>query len=147
MEALQLIRECDNDFWDLDEGLDKHIDQMNSSDSVRTMYSKRGESQFDIGLASYLTICYIKNVEELIHNNICDELTKKFAFRHLCKLEIEFKSPQIENDTSDTAAPYLKYISGGQYWNIYHVKFQLEGGSSADHNEFWSVLTESLSRL
>jgi hypothetical protein len=30
-EALELIRNCDNEFWDLDNNLDKYIDRINEN--------------------------------------------------------------------------------------------------------------------
>ena len=145
-KALAHIRNCGDEFWDLDPDLDKYIDLVNLSPNVRTMYSKRGRGTFGNGLGSYLTVCYAKEVESQILNEINSKLKTTFETKRWCEFLSQLRQPKIEQE-NDGANPYLQYIVDPNYWNIYNIRFELKGGSSDDHDRFWTILSEELSKL
>jgi hypothetical protein len=145
-DALAHVRNCDDDFWNLDEALDKHVDVINTNSHVRTMYSRKGRNRLGPGLESYLTICFTKNVEEKIKDEIEVDLKNSFSDKPNCTIVVYHEPPRVEVD-DDEAAPYLKYIVDPEYWNVHHIKFEIKGGNSAEHDMFWTILSRKLSEM
>jgi hypothetical protein len=144
--ALSHIRACGDERWDLDEGLDGHIDFINVNDKVRTMYSRKGPNQLGSGMESYLYICYTRDVEDKIKNEVVPSLISSFANMRNCDFAFRFEAPQVNLDEGEVS-PCQKYIEHRDYWNVFNVKFELKGGNSGQHEEFWSILSTTLSRL
>lgn len=145
-KAVALIKTCTDDFWPLDDGLEEHIDLINLSQNVRTMYSRRGKNRSGDGLESYLDICYVKETESQIRNLVESVLQSTFAGKHNCKFEFQYKSPRVQIP-NEKAPECLKYIEDANYWNIHHIRFELKGGFQDDHTLFWTILSGSLSKL
>ena len=144
VKALKFLKDSGNDVWKLDDQVEEHIDRINCNGKVHTMYSKRGRRLGDHN--SYLTICYIREVEGKIRQVIAPKLNTAFENNHFRKFEIEFRPPRIVPAT-EGADPCLKYIDDPNYWNIHNVKFELKGGHSQDHETFWTILPDELSNL
>ncbi len=144
--ALELIKSCQSDSWKLDDLVEEHIDRINRNPRVFTMYSKRSPSAFGRNYSSYPTICYIREVEDKIVQEIAPKLTAAFENNDFRKFEIHCRKPRIEVP-AEGVGPHLKYINDPNYWNIYNIKFELKGGYSQDHERFWTILPDELSKL
>ena len=110
------------------------------------MYSRKGRNRSGFGLESYLKICYTKDVEVQIRTEIEPNMKVAFGSKPSCELVIYYNSPRIQVENKE-AASFLKYIEDVNYWNIFHIKFELKGGYADEHDNFWTILSESLSKL
>lgn len=144
-KALQLIGNCKNDFWDLDDSISEHLNIINNTPNVRTMYSRRGWNRSGIGLESYLTICYTQTIESQLINDIVPILRVRFLNLKYCEFKFYVERPRIQNEGE--VAPYLEYIAHRDYWNVHHLKLELKGGFNDSHDLFWNMLTELLCKL
>jgi len=142
--ALAHIKNCDHKDWDLDEGLVGYIDKINLNPKIRTMYSKRGRL-LGYGQHSYLVICYIKDAESTLKNEVEPALRLQFR-SNLYAFSINPEFPRIDSETAG-ADPCLKYIADPSYWNIHRIRYQLKGGGNDDHDRFWNQLKELLSAV
>lgn len=149
--ALDLIRSCDSEFWSLDRDLDEYIDRINRNSNVRTMYSRNGSAHMNDLLGSYLTICYSENLEPNILNSLVPALKSKFLELEELELgELEFEytlNEPYKQDSDKDVHPYLKYINHADYWNVYHIRFELRSYFSDHHKFFWDYLSSKLSKL
>jgi hypothetical protein len=145
-KALAHIRACGDKFWDLDDNLDNHIDNINRNDNVRTMYSRRGKNRTGFGLESYLTICYTQEIENKIKDEFVPRLNSYFADNKQCSFVTYYNPPRVDIDNEE-AAEFLKYIEHPDYWNILNLKLELKGGNSEEHDKFWNLLSGTLSKL
>jgi len=126
-DALTHIRDCDNENWDLDEGLGSFIDTINSNSRIRTMSSKRGRL-LGYGQHSYLVICYAKEIELKLRKNVHDALTLSFD-KSLFKPIISYENPLFIKESKETKPlPFLKYIDDPNYWNVHRIRYELKGG-------------------
>lgn len=143
-DALTHIKNCNNEFWKLNERLVGYLDRVNINPKIRTMYSMR-DRVLGYGQQSYLVICYTQDAESKLKNEV--EPTLRQAFEsYLFELTITPEYPRIENNTTGTD-PCLKYIADPNYWNIHRFRYQLRGGGNEDHDRFWNQLTELLTRV
>jgi len=145
-DALAQIRDCEDDFWNLDETLGKYVDAINANPRVRTMYSRRGRNLLGPGLTSYLTICFSMTVEAKIINEIEVDLKNIFRDKPNCTIIVHHKRPRVDVDNAE-AAPYLRYIVDPEYWNIHHITFEICGGNSVEHDLFWTMLSSRLTEV
>lgn len=144
--ALDLIRSCDSEFWDLDLDLEKYIDSINENSNIRTMYSRNGSAHMNDILGSYLTICYSEQLEQLILNNLIPTLETKFSELEDSEFEFTRKHPR-KQVPAENVNPYLKYIDHADYWNVYHIKFEFRSYFSNNHKLFWEQLAKGLNTL
>ncbi|WP_157663344.1 hypothetical protein [Polaribacter sp. SA4-12] len=138
-----MIRACPNDFWDLDNGIDKYIDLINSNNDIRTMYSFKGNNKFGFGQMSYLIFCYTKSFEKQVLNVIIPKMKNEFGSMEYAELNVYIEKPKLQKKEKDVA-PYLRFINHPDYWNINHIKIELMDGNSYEHENLWKVLTKSL---
>lgn len=145
-DALELIRNCKDEFWNLDPKLGEYIDRINENWNIRTMYSRNGGIKMDSALGSYLTICYSENLEEKILTYVIPNMISRFSEIEDCEFDYSREEPR-QQEPYEGVNPYLKYIDHSEYWNVYHIKFELKSYFYKHHDTFWKELTEELIKV
>ena len=142
-DALNHVRNCADEFWGLDTGLDKYLDLINSGPHVAPMYSKYGPSSLEGRLISYVIVCYSRDIEKIIIEDIPKELKQLFDSH---EVSLCLNQPKIQ-DKKGVTNPCLKYVSHPEYWNVNHFRYELITSEQEHHNVFWEYISNRLSRL
>lgn len=135
-EALEYAKNCNC----LDPGVYGYLAQINTSPNVRTMFSKLHR------LRSYLVVCFSKEVEAKIMNEIIPNLKATIEQRMFCKFKfyhhLSLPHPAVANGHECS-----KYTDDPSYWNIHLIWFDLDASTPADHEFFWTTVSNSLSSV
>lgn len=111
------------------------------------MYSGRDDGQKNGSKRkSYLFICFTEHLETFLKNELKANLDSIFLSDKYCKFEFRSHSPKVIAEKPEDN-PCLVYINDPQYWNVFNIEFELSNGHPDKHEQFWNVLSESLSAL
>ena len=143
---------CDDDFWDLDEGLKELLININANPRVQTLYSKYLGNNFG-SRKSYLEFAYSKEIEQKLLVNL-QELTNKYtsneeddnyAEDETCKYKL-CSPKENANADGDNSMSVIKLASAidPNYFMVNHIEVTLNSYSPKKHQQFWTDLTELL---
>ncbi len=134
--AFNHIKECTDASWKLNTELLPHLELINQNPYIKTLFSK-GFEQHNTKL-SFLEFAYFKSVEDKLECTVFPKLREEFECISITKkapIEHKFK---VKDE-------HLKYIFSKDYLNLWHYHIELDSDNKAEHNRFWSVVSELLS--
>lgn len=149
----QNVLTCDDEFWDLDEGLKELLIEINKNPNIQTLYSKRynrAKTTFDY--KSYIRFTYTEEVEEKLLKHIIPTWLMMYSnFRSSSNdtCIYRFDEPH-ENTNARDGAPSkfnLACLNNNQYFNVNTIDIQMNSYDFKCHDRFWNDVTEALKSL
>jgi hypothetical protein len=138
-QAFLHAEKCESKFWDIDNGINTYLKRINLNPNIRTLYSKKGASNLQFGMESYLVFCYSKSVE--------NEIEKRAENLNIIGARINKQEPKLQTVPSAEKNPCLKFINNPEYWNVWNFRISIDGGIEREHQAFWIKLCELLENI
>jgi len=148
MDYFQTLLNCKLEFWQLDNGLQDILIQINANEYVQTLYSKRHGINDSVSEESYLEFCYYKEVELQLFRFVLPYFISKYNSRPDTILYYDFFLPKENyNCVYNNNDLGLGCTDDKDYFLINHLAVYLESPDLEIHNEFWNDLKEKLTHL
>lgn len=143
-KAIEHAKSLNDKFWVLEEKVIPFLDRINSSEYIRTLYSKFGGWEEGQG---YLYVCYMQEIEITLLESTILKLKEHFTCDEVPQLICELNEPILGKKDDINPNPSLLFINDPEYWNIKHIRFRLVDRSRFGSVEFWEVMTSELEKL
>ena len=148
LQAFSEVKNSDNEFWDLDNGIVDYLNSINKNENIQTLYSKYGNHLGGFNPESYLVFAYSKKVELKLFREIIPNLIFNYNTRHESICRYSFNEPRMREDKNDKGGILkLKCVNDPQYFNINNIRITLEDGNNKIHDRFWQDLNDALSKI
>jgi|CXWL01.1.fsa_nt_gi hypothetical protein len=130
-----------SDFWDIDDGLENILRQINSNNDVQTLYSKRYKPNPDYLTTqtdSYLEIAFTKEFESELISRLTN-LKASFTCKNASLSISEGNTGENVNATTESKL-LLGCKTNPDYFRIKHVKIELDSARLECHDIFWGKM-------
>jgi len=147
LEALEEVKNCKDDFWDLDEEIEGFLETINKNPLVQTIYSKYNSTGFT--KESYLKFAYSKEVELKLFRTLIPELlichsdNKNFA-----ELLYTFSFPDKRDGVLEKDSRLkLRCVDDPDYFYINNIRVAFNSDHKEEHINFWKDISKKLSEI
>ena len=148
VNSLLEIINCDDEFWNLDNGTEEHLISINQNNNIGTIYSKRGKGLSGKSFHSYLRIVFTKSIERRLIGEVLPTIIKDYNSLDNVKCKFEKIEPYIQAKKESSKNNHgLKCIVDPNYFNIKNILIELKNGNHELHAKFWNDLSCDLSNL
>lgn len=136
-----------NEFWGLDNGVKDHLIKINSNPHMQTLYSRKRQFKEWIEMfGSYIEFTYTKDVELKIFREIIPFFLANYNTKDKSKFSYLYIPPR-PNPNKDESSLSLGCLNDKNYFNVNHLKFEMDSNDRQTHNKFWKDLETKLSEL
>lgn len=143
-QAIEHAKSLKDDSWALEEKVIPFLNRINSSEYIRTLYSKFGCFLEGEG---YLDVCYVEEIENSLIEVAIPRLKKQFCDDDDTQLICDLNDAKIGQRDKTNVSPSLLFINNPEYWNVKHIRFRLKKKSIFNSEQFWEGITSELERL
>jgi hypothetical protein len=147
---LRAIEELDSDkygkFERIDKGLKKHLDQLNSTNNLQSIFSKYQPAYDSFGAnESYLEIAFKQEVQSELEIKI-KEFSEKYEVSYTAEFKFHLNAP-IHPNTVFVENSKAAWMNNNNYFNIYHFHLTFLSSDNVEHEAFWKFIVKELSML
>lgn len=137
-----------SDFWDIDEGLEELLIQINKNIDFQTLYSKKFEikpDSFSIECDSYLDLAYSKKAQEHLLSLLNDVIISSNCNNSQIWIE---NHPPCDNANYRKESNFdIGCIKNPDYFRINHIRIKIESANIECHNLFWQNMESKFTEL
>lgn len=135
----QNVLNCEDDFWQLDNGLKDLLININSSPNIQTLYSRKRNDKNDTNIYSFLWVLISKNVSDAkVNNFIRDAKSKLYDFNcQPVKRLTQNKEKHIK----------MNCINDSNYFKNGAIIMQVVTPEQNEHDAFWKIIKKHLTKF
>lgn len=149
------VLNCENDFWDIDDGLNEILKNINVNKNIQSLYSKRYRCKSGQGLdtsnKSYLEFAFTKNIELILFREFMPKALLGFnqSLEMKCACFYTYSYPKENPNYYEEPSKIgpLGCIDNPDYFRINHIELTMISSFNERHEQFWSFLQRELSSI
>lgn len=132
------------EFWDIDNGLDGLLKEMNSIKDIQTLYSKRASigADFYIELVSYIELAFSMEIEMQLRY-ILDSFKLIMSDLNI-EVEITCYLPRDNPNFNPSSIRNIGCIRNPDYFRLNHFRIEHNSLDINNHDIFWIELTKAV---
>ena len=137
------VLKCEDEFWDLDEGLEDILIKINKSDKIQTLYSRRFTGDLGKNGDNDVSTLWILLSEEGDNGRFAEFIDE--CGSNIRLFEFMYCPPEYLVQNMDKTIN-IGCMQDGDYFNSGAIMIRM-CGDMEDHNLFWSLVEKYLPNL